>query len=69
MSSPSQNCNSSTSSEEEVQGAGVVSAKDEVVYARLGATGDKQEIYVVNVLDVEQAGTITDYGTYSSLKN
>ncbi|WP_176475658.1 YhgE/Pip domain-containing protein [Paenibacillus sp. 7541] len=65
----SQNSNSSTSSEEVVQGAGVVSAKDEVVYARLGATGDKQEIYVVNVLDVEQAGTITDYGTYTSLKN
>lgn len=63
------NDKSSTSSEAEAQGAGVVSAKDEVVYARLGATGEREEIYVVNILDMEQAGKVTDYGSYSSLKN
>ncbi|WP_226669803.1 YhgE/Pip domain-containing protein [Metabacillus litoralis] len=48
---------------------GEFSSKDEVVYANLSATGEKQEIYVVNILDIEKAGKIIDYGPYSSLKN
>ncbi len=57
------------SKKEIVQGDGEISAKDEVVYATLDATGNRQEMYVVNILDIVKAGTITDHGTYSSLKN
>lgn len=48
---------------------GNISSKDEVVYAKLSATGERQEIYVVNILDIEKAGRIIDYGSYTSLKN
>ncbi|MFC0560574.1 YhgE/Pip domain-containing protein [Halalkalibacter alkalisediminis] len=48
---------------------GELLTKDEVVYATLNANGELNEIYVVNMLDVTKAGTIIDYGTYSSLKN
>lgn len=48
---------------------GKISSKDEVVYAKLSATGERQEIYVVNILDIEKAGIIVDYGSYISLKN
>lgn len=48
---------------------GKISSKDEVVYATLSATGDEQEIYVVNTLDVTKEGKIVDYGSYSSIKN
>ncbi|WP_449540370.1 YhgE/Pip domain-containing protein [Ferdinandcohnia sp. Marseille-Q9671] len=48
---------------------GDVSSKDEVVYATLGAKGEQRDIYIVNTLDIEKAGKITDYGSYSSLKN
>lgn len=44
-------------------------AKDEVVYATLSPTGKQQEIYVVNIFDVLEAGEIVDYGPYSSIKN
>lgn len=49
--------------------SGEVSSKDEVVYATLSPTGDQQEIYVVNALEVEKPGEIVDYGSYVSLKN
>ena len=48
---------------------GKLTSKDEVVYATLKANGDLGEIYVVNTLDVAQAGEILDYGEYSSVKN
>lgn len=48
---------------------GKISSKDEVVYANLSATGQRQEIYVVNILDVEQAGEVIDHGEYSNIKN
>ncbi|PGT77115.1 hypothetical protein [Bacillus sp. AFS040349] len=51
------------------QESGEISSKDEVVYAKLSAIGEEQELYVVNILDVEKAGKIVDYGSYSSLKN
>ncbi|WP_066149848.1 hypothetical protein [Halalkalibacter krulwichiae] len=61
----------SVSTEEKVneQTDGKISSKDEVVYATLQANGQLNEIYVVNTLDVTQAGTIIDYGSYNSLKN
>ena len=48
---------------------GAVASKDEVVYATLDASGNVNEAYVVNVLDVTKEGTVVDYGNYSSLKN
>ena len=41
---------------------GKISSKDEVVYATLSATGDEQEIYVVNTLDVTKEGKRTRKG-------
>ena len=55
--------------EEISQENGEISSKDEVVYAKLSATGERQEIYVVNIFDVEKEGKIVDYGPYASLKN
>lgn len=49
--------------------AGEYSSKDEVVYATLSPSGERQEVYVVNIFDVVKAGNIVDYGTYSNLKN
>ncbi|NLM45484.1 MAG: hypothetical protein GX200_01590 [Firmicutes bacterium] len=43
--------------------------KDEVVYANLAADGAVEMVYVVNAFTLEQDGTVTDYGDYSSLKN
>jgi putative membrane protein len=48
---------------------GIISSKDEVVYAKLSATGERQEIYVVNIIDIEKAGKVFDYGPYTNLKN
>ncbi|WP_230500224.1 YhgE/Pip domain-containing protein [Sutcliffiella rhizosphaerae] len=48
---------------------GHVTTKDEVIYATLKANGDLGSIYVVNTLEIAQAGEILDYGTYSSVKN
>ncbi|MUK90309.1 YhgE/Pip domain-containing protein [Ornithinibacillus sp. L9] len=61
--------NDSNSEEVDPKKDGEVSSKDEVVYATLSATGEGQEIYVVNTLDVEKEGKIVDYGSYTSLKN
>ncbi|MGM0845073.1 MAG: YhgE/Pip domain-containing protein [Bacillota bacterium] len=48
---------------------GKVTSKDEVVYATLNANGELDQIYVVNTLEVAQAGEVLDYGTYRSVKN
>src|SRR5699024_2946907 len=48
---------------------GSVSSKDEVVYATLEATGEHDEVFVVNLLNVTKAGTVKDYGDYTSVKN
>ncbi|WNF38328.1 YhgE/Pip domain-containing protein [Bacillaceae bacterium IKA-2] len=48
---------------------GEIDSKDEVVYATLSLSGERQEIYIVNILNVVKEGTIVDYGTYSNLKN
>ncbi len=61
--------NDSEDKEEKIVGTGEIAAKDEVVYATLDASGNSQEIYVVNTLDIEKEGIITDYGSYTSLRN
>ncbi|MCD8500665.1 MAG: YhgE/Pip domain-containing protein [Bacillaceae bacterium] len=65
----SPNVSSSSANNEPVQKDGKAASKDEVVYATLSATGKMEEIYVVNILDVIKAGTVTDFGAYSHIKN
>ncbi|WP_153465409.1 YhgE/Pip domain-containing protein [Sediminibacillus terrae] len=59
----------SKSGEDTTREKGEVSSKDEVVYGKLNAAGERQELYVVNTLDVEKAGKVVDHGTYTDLKN
>ncbi|WP_196121245.1 YhgE/Pip domain-containing protein [Anaerobacillus alkaliphilus] len=65
------NQSTSTSVEKVVaeKAEGELASKDEVVYANLHANGELHEIYVVNILEVIKAGTILDYGKYSSVTN
>ncbi|MDV2686151.1 YhgE/Pip domain-containing protein [Alkalihalophilus lindianensis] len=60
-----------TSSETDEQAStdGKVTSKEEVVYAKLAANGELEDVYVVNTLNVSEAGKIIDYGTYNSLNN
>ncbi|MGD6845435.1 YhgE/Pip domain-containing protein [Bacillus infantis] len=51
------------------QETGELSSKDEVVYAKLSPAGENQEVYVVNILNIEEPGEVTDYGPYTNLKN
>lgn len=51
------------------QNPGEYSYKDEVVYATLNASGERQEVYVVNIFDMVQEGRIVDYGAYTNVKN
>lgn len=48
---------------------GMVSAREEVVYVSLRADGEVREVYVVAMLDVVRPGLITDYGSYTAVKN
>lgn len=43
--------------------------KDEVIYANLGHDGSLNNIYVVNVLNIGESGSIKDYGEYSEVSN
>lgn len=44
-------------------------AKEEVVYVNLDGNGNVKEINVVNIFDLKEGGTITDYGDYTALRN
>ena len=52
-----------------VYAADTVSNKDENVYVTLNEDGSVSSVYVVNEFTSDKAGTITDYGDYSSVKN
>ena len=43
--------------------------KDEVVYARLSTAGTVDNVYVVNVLSPAAPGTVTDFGSYTTVQN
>ncbi len=43
--------------------------KEEVVYVNLNGDGSVDHVYAVNIFDMQTAGTITDYGSYSSVRN
>jgi len=49
--------------------AAEIKGKDEVVYATLSAAGAVDAIYIVNHFDLDKAGSIKDYGDYSSVVN
>lgn len=44
-------------------------SKEEVVYVSLDGTGAVEQINVVNIFDLAQAGEIVDYGDYVSVRN
>lgn len=46
-----------------------IKTKDEVIYAVLHPDGSVDNIYAVNHFTVDKAGTITDYGDYTSVEN
>ncbi|KAB8139364.1 YhgE/Pip domain-containing protein [Gracilibacillus oryzae] len=48
---------------------GEYKSKDEVIYATLSATGEKEALYVVNRFEVTEPGQIIDYGPYKNVKN
>ncbi|WP_188205575.1 coiled-coil domain-containing protein [Alkalibacillus aidingensis] len=58
-----------SSSDKTTQTDGAYSEKDEVVYATLSATGEQQEMYVINSFDITEQGTMVDYGSYTNVKN
>lgn len=43
--------------------------KQEVVYVNLTAGGERQSVYVVNQFTLDAPGSITDYGSYTELRN
>ena len=47
----------------------IQTSKSEVIYGVLSPNGDVNELLIVNEFDLSKAGSITDYGTYSSVKN
>lgn len=59
----------SPNEEENTEKTGRVKGKEEVVYATLSPVGEEIELYVVNSLEVSEAGRIIDYGNYGALKN
>ena len=53
----------------ETVGPGDYAYKDEVVYANLRATGEIDDVYVVNIFEVINPGLIVDEGHYREVKN
>lgn len=54
---------------EKVSADGSYSSREEVIYSTLSSSGEVEQIYAVNILNVTDAGMLTDYGNYSSIKN
>lgn len=48
---------------------GSYSYREEVIYSTLALSGEVEQIYTVNILNITEAGMLTDYGSYSSVKN
>ena len=49
--------------------AAAVSAKEEVIYANLTASGEVTGVYAVNSFVVQNGDTITDHGSYTAVRN
>src|SRR5699024_3700170 len=48
---------------------GNYASKDEVIYGKLDAKGQAQNMYVVNAFQVDEPGEFIDYGGYSNVRN
>jgi putative membrane protein len=46
-----------------------IKSKDEVIYAKLSSDGSVCAIFAINHFTIAEAGSITDYGNYSSVTN
>src|SRR5690625_3963908 len=57
------------SKEAEQGDIGQYSTKDEVIYGKLSANGNLNNMYVVNSFNITKPGTIIDYGNYTNLRN
>ena len=44
-------------------------SKEEVIYVNLNPDGSVKEIVAVNIFDLKESGTITDYGDYTAVRN
>lgn len=65
----SANDDEATEVQDSADGEGKVSGKDEVIYATLSPAGEQESLYVVNRFDVDEPGTVVDYGNYTSVRN
>lgn len=61
--------NDSSSEDNNPVEKGSYSEKHEVVYAKLNATGDQEEMYVVNNFTIKKPGEIVDHGPYMNVQN
>jgi len=52
-----------------VPAAAAGTQKEEVVYVNLYTDGSVDHVYAVNIFDMQTGGRITDYGSYSSVRN
>ena len=52
-----------------VPAAAAGTQKEEVIYVNLNGDGSVDHIYAVNIFDMQTGGRITDYGSYSSVRN
>ncbi|WP_176330301.1 YhgE/Pip domain-containing protein [Oceanobacillus rekensis] len=67
--SAASNENTNEKKDEAATDDGAYSAKDEVIYGNLDASGAQQQMYIVNTFYVTKPGKFTDYGDYASVRN
>ena len=49
--------------------AAASTAKEEVIYANLTASGEVTGVYAVNSFAVQAGDTVTDHGSYTAVRN
>ena len=54
---------------ESLVAAGKYASKDEVIYGKLTATGEINNLYVVNSFQIDIPGEMIDYGSYTNVRN
>lgn len=60
---------SNSSASDKSQQPGEFSTKDEVIYGKLDAQGNVQNMYVVNSFHITEPGRLIDYGDYTEVRN
>jgi len=66
---PSLSSHGEASLPQQAPAAEASASKEEVVYANLGSDGSVGKIYVVNIFESTEGGTVKDYGDYESVLN